>query len=227
MYSHISQLLLLYKMWRYYNKFDSTKSLGVYYWCVKIPQCKYMENGLKYITFYVQKHIVHLVMYYDTLLVHDKPLGAPTLVKLLNCDCICVLKNTVVESVQRICSSIKWHWSHGQLMTAGPHVVPATPSFRINPPNLFLHYLGMITVFWIPPTLKSHWNWYTYRAPIQVSTVKCYEICWTGDDQVQCSYINQLSSPWEKSCFVDDLLKWSFVDDLFQYFSSNFTEVCS
>ena len=119
MYTHISQLLLLYKTWRYYNKFDSTKSLGVYYWCVKIPQCRYMENGLKYITFYVQKHIVHLVMYYDTLLVHDKPLGAPTFVKLLNCDCICVLKNTVVESVQRICSSIKWHWSHGQLMTAG------------------------------------------------------------------------------------------------------------
>ena len=54
MYSNIWQILLLNKTWWYYNKFDSTKSLGVHYWCVKIPQCGYMEHGLKYITFYVQ-----------------------------------------------------------------------------------------------------------------------------------------------------------------------------
>ena len=39
LYSNISQILLLYKTWRYYNKFDSTKSLGVRYRCVKIPRC--------------------------------------------------------------------------------------------------------------------------------------------------------------------------------------------
>ena len=31
MYSNISQILLLYKTWWYYNKFDSTKSLGIRY----------------------------------------------------------------------------------------------------------------------------------------------------------------------------------------------------
>ena len=31
------------------------KSLGVYYWYVKIPQCGYMEHGLEYIMFYVKK----------------------------------------------------------------------------------------------------------------------------------------------------------------------------
>ena len=44
-------------MWRYYNKFDSTKPLRVRYRCVKIPQRGYMEHGLKDIAFYVQKHI--------------------------------------------------------------------------------------------------------------------------------------------------------------------------
>ena len=40
----------------YYNEFDTTKSLGVCYWCVKIPQRRYMGHVLKLITFYVQKH---------------------------------------------------------------------------------------------------------------------------------------------------------------------------
>ena len=48
------QILLLYKMWWYYNKFDSTNSLAVCYWCVKVPQCGYMEHGLKLIMFYGQ-----------------------------------------------------------------------------------------------------------------------------------------------------------------------------
>ena len=39
LYSNISQILLLYKTWRYYSKFDSTKLLGVRYRCVKISQC--------------------------------------------------------------------------------------------------------------------------------------------------------------------------------------------
>ena len=31
----------------YYNKLNFTKSLGVYYWYVKMPQCGYMEHRLK------------------------------------------------------------------------------------------------------------------------------------------------------------------------------------
>ena len=45
MYSNISQIFLLYKTWGYHNKFVSTKSLGVYYWCVKIPRYGYMWPG--------------------------------------------------------------------------------------------------------------------------------------------------------------------------------------
>ena len=47
------------------------KSMGAYYWYVKIPQCGYMEYGLKYIAFYVQKHI------YNTLhSCHNFPAGS-------------------------------------------------------------------------------------------------------------------------------------------------------
>ena len=62
LYSNISQMLLLYKTWGYYNKFDSTKWLGVYYWSVKIPQCGYMEYWLKYNTLCVKKHIAPQAM---------------------------------------------------------------------------------------------------------------------------------------------------------------------
>ena len=48
MYSNISQILLLFKTCEYYNKFDSTNSVGVYHWYAKISQCGYMEHGLKY-----------------------------------------------------------------------------------------------------------------------------------------------------------------------------------
>ena len=37
------------------------KSFGVYYWYVKIPPRGFVDHGFKYITFYVQKHIAHLV----------------------------------------------------------------------------------------------------------------------------------------------------------------------
>ena len=67
----------------YYNKYDTTKSLGVYHWCIKIPQCGYMEHWLNFITFYVQKHITALAMCYNPTLVHDKLLGAPAFVKLI------------------------------------------------------------------------------------------------------------------------------------------------
>ena len=36
------------------------KSLGVYYWYVKMPRCGYVEHGLEYFSFYVQKHIADL-----------------------------------------------------------------------------------------------------------------------------------------------------------------------
>ena len=83
MYGNISQILLLYKTWGYYNKFDSTKLLGVCYWCVKIPQYAFTGHGLKVITFYVQKHIAALEMCHNQQLVCDKPLGVPASVKLV------------------------------------------------------------------------------------------------------------------------------------------------
>ena len=47
------------------------------YWvtafCIRWPN---KEHGLNYITFYVQKRITHLAMYYNQPLVRDKPLGA-------------------------------------------------------------------------------------------------------------------------------------------------------
>ena len=76
MYGNILQILLPYKTWRYCNKFDSPKSLGVCYWCVKILQCGYMDHGLKHISFYVQKRVIAMGMCYDPALVRDKPLGA-------------------------------------------------------------------------------------------------------------------------------------------------------
>ena len=38
------------------------KFLGVCYWYVKMPQCRCVEHGLQYITFYVQKHIAPLAV---------------------------------------------------------------------------------------------------------------------------------------------------------------------
>ena len=92
MYSNISQILLLYKTWQYCNKFDSPKSLGVCYWCVKIPQCGYVEHGLKHISFYVQKHIVTLAVCYNAGLVLDKLLGTPASVKLVYSDKILLVQ---------------------------------------------------------------------------------------------------------------------------------------
>ena len=49
--------------------------------CVKIPQCGYMEHGLKDIVFYVQKHITPCTVVITSLLVRDKPPGSPASVK--------------------------------------------------------------------------------------------------------------------------------------------------
>ena len=46
-HSNISHILLLHKTWGNHNKFDSTKSLTVYYWYVKVPQCGYMEHKIR------------------------------------------------------------------------------------------------------------------------------------------------------------------------------------
>ena len=58
------------------------KSLGVYLWYVKMPRCGWVEHGLEYITFYVQKHIAHLTVCSGPPLARDGPLGAPAFVKL-------------------------------------------------------------------------------------------------------------------------------------------------
>ena len=81
LYSNISQIVILYKAWRYSSKFDSPKSFGVYYWCVKIPQCGHMEHGLKYIALYVPKHITSCTVVITPLLFRDKPLGVSASVK--------------------------------------------------------------------------------------------------------------------------------------------------
>ena len=38
--SNISQILLLYKVWGYYNKFYSMKYLGIYHWYVRLPRLR-------------------------------------------------------------------------------------------------------------------------------------------------------------------------------------------
>ena len=55
------------------------KSLGVCYWYVKMTQCRYVEHGLEYITFYVKKQ-TPLAVCSGPPLVRHKTLGAPTFV---------------------------------------------------------------------------------------------------------------------------------------------------
>ena len=56
------------------------KSLGICYWCVKIPQGGDMEHALEYITFYVKKHMAYLGVCSGPLPLCDQPLGAPAYV---------------------------------------------------------------------------------------------------------------------------------------------------
>ena len=60
LYRNISQILLPYNVLGYYSRFDSMKCLEVYYWYVKMPRCGYVEHGLEYLSFYVQKYIAYL-----------------------------------------------------------------------------------------------------------------------------------------------------------------------
>ena len=55
LYSNISQILLLYKTWRYSNKVDYEIIGGYVTGVLKMPQCGFMEHGLKYIDFFCSK----------------------------------------------------------------------------------------------------------------------------------------------------------------------------
>ena len=83
LYSNISQKLLIYKSGGTIT--NLTKSLGYITDMSKYHKAGYMDYRLKYITFYVKRYIAHLVMCYNAPLVRDKPLGAPTFVKLVEC----------------------------------------------------------------------------------------------------------------------------------------------
>ena len=67
---------MLYKSRGCHNKFDSMKSLRVYYCYFKISQCRYMEHGLKDINFYAPWAIC-----YNFPIVYDKPPGPPAFVR--------------------------------------------------------------------------------------------------------------------------------------------------
>ena len=140
--------------------------LGVYYWCVKIPQCRYMEHGLKYITFYVKKHITHLAMCYNPPLVRDKPLGAYAFVKLVywliigSVSCLLLfwcqaVTRTSGELVPpRFLERNRWHWnqnstrkSHGQAFEVNTQITKCGMKFL----NLHRWSLGMDK--WFHPTL--------------------------------------------------------------------------
>ena len=58
------------------------KSLGAYYWYVRMLQCMYMDHGLEYIMFYVKKTEAPLAICYNPLLDRDRPLGVPAIVRL-------------------------------------------------------------------------------------------------------------------------------------------------
>ena len=61
------------------------KLFGVYYWYVKKPLCGYVEYGLEYFSFYVQKHIAHLTACLGPPLVHDALLRELAFLKLPYC----------------------------------------------------------------------------------------------------------------------------------------------
>ena len=80
------------------------KSLGVYYWYVKVPRCRCVEHGFEYITFYVQKHIANLAACSGPLLVCDGLLGASAFVKLTYCSSFYYVKYSI--SLSNVAS----HW---------------------------------------------------------------------------------------------------------------------
>ena len=129
-------------MWWYYNK-----SLGICYWCVKIPQYGYMERELKPITLYVQKRISALTMCYNPGLVRDKPLGVSASVKLVYCNHSRWNIKFVEELLRQVGTCITFRpparWAHGLLWwprTAITNVV----SCLVKRLPLFLYCLSEI-----------------------------------------------------------------------------------
>ena len=100
-------MVVLRQIWLY-------EIIGVCYWCVKIPQCGYMEHGLKHFTFYVKKYIATLAMCYNSSLVRNKPLGAPAFVKL-----VCYLPLGLCMETVKQCKARKGHCS--QVITQQTH----------------------------------------------------------------------------------------------------------
>ena len=87
LYSNISQILLLYKTWGIITNLTlwNWNPWGICYWYVEVPQFGYMEHGLEYITFYVQKQMAPLAVCSGLPLVGDGPLGAPEFLKFAYC----------------------------------------------------------------------------------------------------------------------------------------------
>ena len=67
-----------------------------------------LEHGLKFITFYVQKHTAALRMCHNQPLVRDKPLGAPESVKVVYYQILKVLGYAIIDlrSAQVYCVAI-------------------------------------------------------------------------------------------------------------------------
>ena len=138
MYSNISQILLLYKTWRYYNQFDSPKSLGVCYWCVKTPQCGYIDHDLKHISFYVQKRVVAMGVCYNPALVRGKLLGLP--------------------------ASVKWVYSTVSAVAIVGYNVFENHTFKIYMPHITGNNELTIKCQFDPMLVSSHfWNCFLYQ----------------------------------------------------------------
>ena len=76
-------MLLVYKTWGYYNKFDSTKFVGDITDICQNTTIPVLYAWIKYIAFYVQKPVATRVVCYNFPLLHEKLLGPPTFVELV------------------------------------------------------------------------------------------------------------------------------------------------
>ena len=142
MYSNISQILQLYKMWWYYNKFDSMIG-GM---LLKSQNTTMRVYGAWIKTHYVlcSKHIAALALYYDWGLVRNKPLGVPASVKLVYYD---HLEGLVL--VHRCDLQITWHlclqeWNLRKCLISSWHqiITPKTPT-KSSVQSIDTSYLSM------------------------------------------------------------------------------------
>ena len=117
------------------------KSLGAYYWYVKMPRCGCDEHRLEYITFYVQKHIAHLVACPGHLLVRDGPLGAPAYVKPAYW-----LIMSIHQCGPHITKSVEFPWKSGA-RKSGPRFTNSF-SIAIQIPWKFCFTLTSILIQW-------------------------------------------------------------------------------